>query len=144
MPSSLKTLIKVAKSEVDRKQKELAEVQIQQDHLKKQISTIESSINDEKKIAEKNYEDHQLAASFSSFAAAAQGKIDNLENAVKNLEGTIEILREKLSEAFAEQKKFEIVEAANIKKAKQEAARLEAAKLDEVGTNMFARKEGND
>lgn len=141
MSKSLNTLIKVAKNEVDRQQKDLAEVQAKQDQILRQIEKMQAELESEKKIVERNYADHELAANFANFASAVNNKIAAAQEEVKAMEEVIEQLRDKLRESFAEQKKFEIVKAVNLKKEIAERNKKEAEKLDEMGTNIYIRKD---
>lgn len=144
MSKSLKTLIKLSKSEVDREQKELAEIQRLQDSFLWEIANLKRALEAEKKIAEENFEDAQIALSFAKFSAATQTKIEEAQKEVEQLEQLILKKREQLQEAFAEQKKFEIVQAAKLHEQVVERNKKESQRLDEAGTNMFIRGDNEE
>jgi flagellar export protein FliJ len=144
MSKSLKTLIKISKSEVDTLQKELSELQRRQDIFLNKIAKMNADIEREKKLANDNFEDHEIASSFVAFAAATKDKIEIAQTQVDILEKQIEAKRDELREAFSEQKKFEIVQANKLAKELAERNKKEDNKLDEIGVSMFIRSEGNE
>lgn len=144
MSKSLKTLIKISKSLVDREQKELAEIQRLQDKYLWEIGNLKRALATEKIIAGDNFEDNEIAISYAKFSAATKNKIELAQKEVEQIEILILKKREQLREAFAEQKKFEIVNAAKLHAQVQERNKKESQKLDEAGTNIFIRGEQND
>lgn len=144
MSKSLKTLIKISKNEVDREQKELAEIQRLQDKFLWDIGNLQRALEAEKKLAQENFEDNEIALSFAKFSAATNDKIEQAQKEVEQLEQLIQKKREQLREAFAEQKKFEIVNAAKLHAQVVERNKKEGQKLDDAGTNMFIRGSGDE
>ena len=144
MSKSLKTLIKISKSEVDRLQKELAQLIKNQDLYKSHIEIFKQNIAHERNMANENFENPEIALAFVNFANATNDKIDIAQAEVDKLETEIAAKRDVLRDAFSEQKKFEIVDAANAERRRLEINKFEDNKLDEIGTSMFVRSGKNE
>ena len=144
MSKSFKTLIKISKNEVDRQQKELADVQRQQDMIRLHMEQMQAQMVTEKKLVEDNYADHDIASSFAQFAVATNEKIGQATELIGQMEEKISAMRDDLRVAFAEQKKYEIVDAAAAKRRLDERNKKEAEKLDEIATNIFIRSGDNE
>jgi flagellar export protein FliJ len=144
MSKSLKTLIKISKSAVDSLQKQLAELVKRQDFYKNHIEIFKQQIENERNMANENFENPEIALAFVNFANATNDKIDIAQAEVDKLEIEIATKRDELREAFSEQKKFEIVDAANAERRRLEINKFEDNKLDEIGTSMFIRKQENE
>lgn len=138
MSKSLQTLAKLAKSEVEKLQKELAELLKQEDLLKSDILRLQNAILSEAQIASTNPE---LGRNFPAFLQATKKKIELAQNKLSALLQRIAKKRDQLGEAFSEQKKFEIVMQNKLLEKIKEEQRKETIMLDEVGVNIFNRKD---
>jgi len=144
MSKSLKTLIKISKNEVDRLQKELAELVKLQDFYRSHIAIFREQIANESKLSNENFENHEIASALAKFIIATNDKIDMAQSQVDKLEIDISAKRDVLKEAFSEQKKFEIVQATNLENEQYELNRKVGNRLDEIGISTFIRNEQNE
>ena len=136
MTKSLKTLIRLAKRVVDKEQETLGNLQGRWDKFNHQKLGFLENLAKEAKVAEENPE---LSASFGSFASATQIKIRRAEEQMKKLDSRIEFQREKLREAFAEQKKYEIALENKERAILEEQRKQEQKTLDEIAIQRHSR-----
>jgi len=134
---SLRTLIKLTKANVEEKQKSLADSVSAQDQVKLRLTKTQSDLENEKESASKNPE---LATNFGAYVEATLAKIARIKFEIADLEKIIELKREALREAFAEQKRYEIALDIKLKEQADRENKLEQNKNDEIATQNFIRK----
>ncbi|MDX2028366.1 MAG: hypothetical protein SFW62_07000 [Alphaproteobacteria bacterium] len=136
---SLATLIKLQKTYVDEQRLLLARLQEQLDAIEQAIAVLEIQKVREQEVARDNEE---ARATYGAFVKAALDKGKELEKHRQIAEAAIEAAREKLSELFEEQKRYEIAEEARIEAEEREERRRETIELDEIGSVRHTRKQG--
>jgi flagellar export protein FliJ len=80
-------------------------------------------------------------AAFTAYAAIARKRRDKLARSITDVEQEIERAREAVQEAFQELKRYEQALANRKARAADAARRRDQTAADEVGIEMFRRKE---
>lgn len=135
---ALRTLIKLARAEVDVVQRALAEAERQHARALKRIADLDTGIASEQAIAAKS------ASAWSTYGSYAAARADDRRALTTEEEAYAQherLLRTRLSDAHVELKKLERL--AELEAAREnEAERMrEQAELDETATMRAARKE---
>ncbi len=126
---SLKTLIKLRKDEVDKRRKELAEIEARQQALVDEHTALENKIELETEAAS-NFP--ETAVTFAGFLKKALKRRDDLTRNIIQLQHIIDKKRDELQLAFGELKKLEIVLENKIAEAYKAELKREQLKLDEI------------
>ncbi|HOV04865.1 MAG TPA: flagellar export protein FliJ [Kaistiaceae bacterium] len=115
----------------------------QVDEKRRQVHQIETMIAEFARMADEL--DAQIAAeqertgisdaahyAYSTFAKAAMQRRDNLKASAEELRGQYDAAQDDLAEAVEELKRFELLDEREQEKAREAAASIEQAELDEV------------
>ncbi len=139
---SLKTLLRLSRFEIDEKRRVLVALQAREDQILANIAGAEAQLLVEQRVAA---EDSTGAGfQFGAYAKAWLAHRAGLEQALTEVRRQIEQAREELAEAFRQQKTYEITQANREKREREEADRKEQSFLDEVGLNIYRRREKGD
>jgi hypothetical protein len=136
---SLSTLIKLQKTHVDEQRVALARLQARLDDIEKSVAELEIRKAREQVAAQESPESRVTYGAFLK-SAVKQGRELEKERQVSVV--AVEIARQKLTELFEDQKRYEIAEAARVAAEEQEERRRETKDLDEVGGMSHQRKKG--
>jgi hypothetical protein len=128
--NSLSTLIKLQKTRVDEQRIMLARLQEQLEQVVQAIAELEVRKAREQVATQKSPE---AAVTYGQFLKQAVKQGRALERDRQIALAAVEAARDKLTELFEEQKRYEIAEAARIKVEEREELRRETAELDEIG-----------
>lgn len=140
MKSSLQTLSRIQKFNIDEQRKLLVEQQEKEERLINEINKLTAQFEQEKEFAR----NHANYGDFGLYAKRYIAKRDDLETSLAAVQARIEEIRDTISAMFKEQKTFEIVDK-NRKKAEQKELRDKEQKmLDEIGTNAYIKHQRND
>ncbi|MEQ9487388.1 MAG: flagellar export protein FliJ [Alphaproteobacteria bacterium] len=134
---TLKTLVRLAKFNVDDKRRVLAEVMAQVDAVQSRIDALEASVEHERKVAS---ETPDLGPVFGQYAARAKADRTTMEKQLEALQPYVDQARDQLAEAFEEQKKYEITKDRRDEADRQDLDRKDQAVLDEVGLQAHRQK----
>ena len=126
---SLKTLIKLRKDEVDKRRKELTEIETRQQLLIKERTELANQMKRETAAAT---EFPEAAITFASFLGKALKRREMLTNNIKQLQQVIDKKRDDLQSAFGELKKLEIALENKINEATQAELKREQIQMDEI------------
>lgn len=135
MKSSLKTLSRIQKFNIDEQRKLLNEQLSAEEKLVQNLNKLQEQFENEKKFAAENpnYGD------FGAYVKRYMRQRGELENALQRVWEKIETIRDIIADMFKEQKTYEIVD----KNRKERAAHEEEIKtqktLDEIGTNNYIK-----
>ena len=134
---SLRTLLKIAKRDLDLLRRQLADQTGKRLQVEGRILGHDREVCAEQALAARDYES---ARAFGSYAARAKGLRTALEAEKQSIEAEVERLRALINEAHVEMRKFErLLELEEAReKAKQE--KREAAELDEYATLTAGRR----
>lgn len=75
---------------------------------------------------------------FAAYAGVIKAKRTELAHEARAIEDEIAALRARLAEAFAEEKRYQILEERRLAEARREQERREQARLDEIGLRRHA------
>lgn len=126
---SLRTLIKLRKDEVDKRRKEIAEIEARQQKLRDEHAKIGGQIIIETEAAR---EFPETAVTFASFLKKSLKRQEDLMRTIKQLQQVIDKKRDELLVAFGELKKLEIVLERKIEEQYQAELKREQIMLDEI------------
>jgi len=138
--ANLKPLIKLRKFQVEEKQKILAALLREVEKIETKKRSILVSIKEERKIAEES-DNYETQAAYRHYAEAARVQVKLLEAEIGKYDFLIKRAQDDMRDAFAEQKKIEIIQEQ--REAAEEAAETakDNAVMDEIGLTGFSRKE---
>ncbi len=136
--AKLDGLIRLYTYQLDEKKKELGELNTL---LTSQETALKNLYEERKREERFAANDPTLLMSFSEYLKAFKIKDEKIKKAIKRLEEQIDEMREHVREAFAELKKFEIIQRRREEEATAKQAKNEAAELDEIGLENHRRKE---
>ena len=141
MTKSLKTLIRLARWDVDEKRRVLVAFQAREEEILATIQAAEQQLIHEQQVAAANGEAGFL---YGAFAAAWLHRRAELETTLTEVRAQIEIARDELAEAFRQHKTYEVTQANRDRREREEADRKEQAVLDEIGLEIHRRKEKDE
>ncbi len=142
MAAKLDSLIRVRKHDVEQRQKALAELYRRAEEMKAEHDALETQLAIE---SEKSYNlQPEMLGFFAAYVDKTRKTIDAIDLVREKLERQIKLAQEQLREAFAEQKKIEIINKRrkDAQRAKEDA--IESQELDEIAIEGFRRKSEED
>ena len=134
--STLQTLQKVASRKVEKKQKEIAELEKLIMQMKDRQFYLNGAIVSEHKAAA-DVGDPTLFSSAGMFQEKAQVELRDLAEAMEDANKIMSEKREKLRELYAEQKRYEILHEKQLLKEKKEREKKQQAMLDDMAASRF-------
>ena len=137
---SLATLIKLQKTRVDEQRLLLSKLQARLEAIEQAIMELEIRKAREQLAVEKHPE---MAMTYGEFLRLAIKHARELEKQRLSAVKAVDIARDRLSEVFEEQKRYELAEAARLEEERREEQRLETIEMDEIGSVGFVRKKKN-
>ena len=136
---SLKTLLRLSRFEIDEKRRVLVALQAREEQILATIAAAEAQLIEEQRIA--TLDTTGAGFLFGAYAKAWLVQRAGLEQSLAEVRHEIEVAREDLAEAFRQQKTYEITQSNREKREQAEADRKEQSFLDEVGLNIYRRRE---
>lgn len=133
---SLKTLLKLAKRDLEALRRTLAEYVARQTALEDRITGHDQTIAREQALAQKDYE---AARVFGGYAAASLLRRRAMVSEGEILSGEVDRLRALINEAHVEVRKFERLLELEAEREKRAVDKRENAELDEFATMRAAR-----
>jgi hypothetical protein len=137
---SLSTLIKWQKTHVDEQRVILAKLQEKLDAVEQAIADLEQEKLQEQASAKKNPE---KAVTYGAYVKEAIRRGEMLQKQRWAVEEAVTGARDKLTELFEEQKRYEIAEANRIEIDEKKERQRETAELDEIGGVTHGRQKGD-
>lgn len=134
---TLETLIRLAGSDVDEARRGLQKVLAEEDKIRADIGDLEASIAAESDLIQRQPE---LSGNFGIFLVRAKQRREALDAALAEVLPRVEAARDRLAEAFANQKKYEIAKQNRDAATADDEKRREGIVLDEMGLNAHRRK----
>ncbi|WP_431860333.1 flagellar FliJ family protein [Azospirillum sp.] len=136
--SSLKTVIRLHKWQLDEKRRALAELQNLHDRLVAEMHRLQQEMLYEQQVARA---DPMAAFGYAAFAKAAMERGKRLQDSIAQVEQQIAVATEEMAEAFQELKRFELAEEERLKREREKIRRKEEAMLDETALVGFRRRQ---
>ncbi len=137
--NDLQALIRVRKWEVDEKQRGLAVLLRQEESVLDRQAALEAEIKRE--IAFASEAPPELRVTFSAYLKRCDDYRDQLQAMLQEIRRRILGAQEELAEAFRRLKPFEESQKMREEAEEKELNRLEQIELDEMGLNLYRRRE---
>ena len=134
---SLPTLIKLSKQRVDAQRLRLTKLFEEQDTLKSQVASMESTLKHE---ATKATEDPTMAMHYGRYAEEMEQRIKHTQSKINDLQLNIELNQDRLSTLFQDQKGLEIFKNQIQQKDKALKEKKTQDYLDEITAQAHQRK----
>ena len=134
----LNTLIKLQKRKLDALRRTLASLESQKSQLQQAILVLQKELEEEIILAAKQVE---MAHFFGDFSKRIKNRQLELTQEIRKIDKQITALRDEITEAYGEQKKYEIAKENALQRQRQEATRKETIELDEIAAQQFQRKQ---
>ena len=136
--SSLKTIIRLHKWQLDEKRRALSELQNLRDRLTDELARLREMVRHEQETARN---DPAVAFGYAAFAKAARERDQRLQESIAQVDQQIVTATEEMAEAFQELKRFELAEEERLKRERAKIRRKEDAMLDETALVGFRRRQ---
>ncbi len=133
----LPTLIRLRKQDLDELRREMVALEAQRAALIARRERIDRELAEEQRFVA---ETPDMAFAYGAFAQRVIGERADIAARKLALEDDIAALGERVAEAYAELKKYEIAMSQRLRRQRAEAARREQRDLDELGLNMHRRR----
>lgn len=126
-------LIRLARFKVEELQKQMAEIDRARAGLLSQIEQLEQSVPGEQAAASQSREGY---IAYGSYAQSVIKRKENLRASLEEVDVQANALRGRLEQAFAELKKYELLEERRLARIETSLRRAEQAEMDEIASNM--------
>lgn len=126
-------LIRLARFKVEELQKQMAEIERARASIGGQIARLEQSVPEEQAVAS---EDKDGYLAYGSYARSVIQRKDNLRASLDDVAGQADALRSRLEDAFAELKKYVLLEERRLARIQDSARAAEQAEMDEIAGQM--------
>ena len=134
--SQFEKLLQLREFELDERRRESGKVLSEVNFLQDEITRLHEELKSEQKIAAESLEARFL---YNEFASSVIRKREWLTAAIKSKEEEYERAREKVTEAYQEMRKAEIIRDDLMEKTKKHEQALEQVELDEIAQNIHRR-----
>ena len=129
MTRSHEPLIRLARFKVEELQKQMAELDRSRQALLNQIERLEASVPEEQAVAAESKEGF---LAYGSYAQAVIKRKENIRLSLDEVDVQADALRGRLTEAFQELKKYELLEERRLARVQQALRAAEQDELDEI------------
>ncbi|NNG04744.1 MAG: hypothetical protein HKM95_11675 [Inquilinus sp.] len=138
--SSLQSLIRIHRWQLDEKRRALTDLESLSDRLSQEMRRLEEELGRERQSINS---DPQSAADFAAYLKAVKKRREHLSASKAQIEQQIAAASKEIAEAYRELKKFEIAQSDRDRNAHVRLRRREAAIFDEIATTGHRRKSGS-
>lgn len=136
MNKSLQTLSRIQKFQIDEQRKLMADKLQEEAAVIDNIRQMDRRFEEEKLFAAQN----PAVADFGAYTKRYLELRRAEEEHLQQVRQEIELIRDKISDMFKEQKTFEIVDRQRAAAERKEAEQKDQKMLDEIGTNAYIKK----
>ncbi len=136
--STVETLIRLSKLDVDERRRALSDLLDRDAVIDRRIVQLDEELTRERQKAR---DEPEFAGGFAAYSEAAAGRRQSLVDEKAALAIEIESARDRLAQAYEEQKKYEITAERQEEAAASERNRLDQIVADELGLQSHARKQ---
>jgi len=126
-------LIRLARFKVEELQKQMAEIDRARAALDEQIERLEESVPEEQAVAQESREGF---VAYGSYARSVIKRKENLRASREEVDAQADGLRARLETAFAELKKYELLEERRLARIEASVRAAEQAEMDEIGARI--------
>ena len=138
--ADLKSLIRLRKHGVEERQKVIAALYRDIEVLEEKREMFKQRLEDERKVFEEQTS-MDMKPYFGMFQERINNNIKAIGGHISKLEARLRILQDDLRDAFADMKRVEIVQRNREAEARNKENKKETGELDEIGIEVFRRKE---
>ena len=135
--SDLTSLIRLHKWQLDEKRRALAELEALRTRLAEEARRLDEELERERAVAEQS---PFLSIGLGGYIRSMLQRRQRLADSLAQVEHRLAAAKESISLAFAEVKKYEILQAERERRDRLRRQRREAATMDEIGASRFQRK----
>lgn len=135
--ANLESLIRYHRYQLDEKQKRLGVLNAQLTALEDELQALIDACEKEKHVAKS---DTFLAQALPGYLKAFEKRKEKQEKAIKDKAKEVDAAQDDIREAFAELKKYEIIQRRRDEEAEAEILKQENAELDELAIQHHDRK----
>ncbi len=132
----LGALIRFKKWTLDEKRRVLAEIELLERNLQRQLEKLAADLARERTVAEGSAE---ASYKFAEYTAAVAQRRSKIQHSIASVAEKLEAARDEVALAFEELKRYELTQAQRDKERQAELAAKEQAELDETALNMHRR-----
>ena len=137
--ADLNPLIRVQKHALEQKQKFLAELYRQAEDYEGQKTQMLKTLEEEReKLDDMGVE---MLRYFGPYEASVDARVKEIDEALLTLNTRIDLAREEMREAFAEFKKIEMTQEERDAAEQRDIDKKQSDELDEIGLEVFRRKQ---
>lgn len=136
MKSSLQTLTRIQKFNIDEQRKLMVEQQTLEENLLHDLESLNQKFEEEKEFSRS----HCNVGDFGLYVKRYLRLKENLEMKIQSVRRRIAEIRDKIADMFKEQKTFEIVDNRRQETEQKELDGKEQKMLDEIGTNAYIKR----
>ncbi len=133
---SKESLIRLHRFQVDEKRRHVTEIETMIADFSRKQAELEQQITAEQERSGISDVTH---FAYPTFAKAARERCENLAKSIAELEEQLSAAKDELSEAYAELKKFELLQEKENVRVKSELAARDQAEMDDIGLAMHRR-----
>lgn len=133
----LRTLIRLHKQDLDELRREMAALEGRRAALIDRRKMLDRELAEEQRFVA---ETPNMAFAYGAYAQRVIAERADIAERKQALEDDIAALGERVAEAYAELKKYEIAMSQRLRRQRAEAARREQRDLDELGLDMHRRR----
>lgn len=134
MAKGLNGIIRLHKWQVDEKRRQITDLEVMRSELIEKLEKLLQGLESEKESLAKS---NVVNINYANYASNVMSRRVNIEASITEVDVSIENMKDELSDAFKELKKYEIVEQRAIEREKLEQSRREQDRLDEISINMY-------
>lgn len=139
--ADLDPLIRYRKHRVDEKKRALAALYAEMDKLEARKGQLLEGLERERILLQENETDLPIRMAFQNYARKVAAQLEETDQAIARLNVRIEAAQGDIREAFAEQKKIEIIHRRRQQAAQEALRHKEEAELDAIGIEGHRRRE---
>lgn len=137
----LSTLIKLSKRELDELRRKMVDLENQKEQLKLLTQKLNEDLTNEMKLATQV---STMSQFFGGFSQRIKKRQEDIAAEIKALDKKMDKLRDEITAAFANLKKYEIAQENAKQRAKETANRKETIEFDDIAAMRFIRKQKED
>lgn len=136
--SGLPNLIRLHKWKLEESRRKLTDLEMLARSLADQIRTVDARVAEERRLVG---EKPEVAHALGGFLQAARAQREKLQSSLRDVEGEIALMHERVTDAFRELKRYEVTDQRRREKHRAALRRRDRIQEDELGLNIFRRKD---
>lgn len=134
--STLDSLIRLHRWQVDERRRSLAELETLGEKLRAELARLEAEQASEQEVVRRSTD---VAYGYGAYAGALVERRRKLEQSLADAQQQTAKAREILAEAYQEAKRYEIAAARRLLNQRRQAERIEQQGMDELGIEIYRR-----